>query len=131
MSKKTVIRYTAENARMLRGQSLLDPVLSMRDRGAFRLNRAAMEMIGLKPGDAIAVLHDTALNEWYLCSDSESGLTVNKGKNGAGQFISVILHAAFTSTLEDEPKSGRFLVAKKPTVVDGSPSYAIITSSNA
>lgn len=127
----TIIRYTATNARMDKGQGRQDPNLSVRQEGTFRLNKATMKLLGIMAGDHVEVLCDQDANEWYLRKGDKTALPVRVGKNQAGFFRSVILHDAFMKSVPDalEGGNGRFLVAREACTVDGVKCHAVLTSS--
>jgi hypothetical protein len=125
----TIIRYNALNSRLDKGKSQKAPALSMQERGAFRLNRSLMDLMGVKIGESIELLHDTSASEWYITKGGENGLVIRHQKNGGSQFASVIL-AKLMAEAADAP-SGRFLVATKSVEVDGSEAWAVLISSAA
>jgi hypothetical protein len=127
-----IIRYTAANARMDKGRSRQSPNLSVRKEGTFRLNKAAMDLLGIKAEQHAEVLHDASSHEWYVRKGDKDGLPVRKGRNGAGFFRSVILHSAFAESYPDalESGNGRFLLATQAAKVDGVQAYAVLTSSS-
>lgn len=128
-----IIRYTAANARMDKGQARQYPNLSVRREGAFRMNKATMKLLGVKAGDHVEVLHDQDANEWYLRKGDKTAMQVRTGKNHSGFFHSVILHDAFMKSVPDalEGGNGRFLVAREASTVDGVKCHAVLTSSAA
>lgn len=123
-----ITRYNESNARLPNGSRILLPRLSMMENGAFRMNRPLMELLKAKVGDGVEMLHDSTEEQWYICK-SKSGLTVNKGSNGSGQFHSRVIHAALIASEEGAPAKGGMPVSTSATTVDGIKCYPVMTAS--
>ncbi|HRH68844.1 MAG TPA: hypothetical protein PLB89_04985 [Flavobacteriales bacterium] len=130
MKKPALTRYNMKNARLSHGLSVKDPVLSMRDIGSFRLNKALMELIGARVGDRVELLHDTNAKEWYLAFNKADGFELRKATNGGALFASVILRNAIVEDIGPVKKSNSWVVAKTPTEAetDNGKAWAILTS---
>lgn len=119
--------YNELTARSRSGnRSDIRPRLSLTERWSFRINQPAAELLGLKKGDRVSVLHDAKAGEWYI-RRSKDGLPLFANKHAALGFHSSILRRDFTAFVGAE--KGGFLIASEGVNINGAVAHAILTSS--
>ena len=120
-------RYNNKTARLRRGQHALSPMLSFTAHGGVvRLNRRLSELLQVRPGDKVEVMHDEEAEEWYIAK-SEDGMYLSNAGGGATQFHSRLLMNAIEAYLpETATKSHACPVATISNTLEGMECFAIL-----
>ena len=120
-------KYNASNARLTPIDARIRPSMSMQPFGQFRVNRPLLQLLGLKHGDTVEIMHDNEAGEWYITDGGKDGLPLCKTKNTGATFNSVVVREAITESAEVD--KGRFDVLTEPVIIDGAKCYCILAGS--
>lgn len=124
--------FNSENTINVRGGGRLIPAIGINLKvGLFNISKAACELIELKNNDQIVIHQDEEDKEnWYIEKVKSKGFVVrNKEAVTAGVlFNNVTLARAIAESVDFKGKSGKALIAGKPTILDKRKLWGIILS---
>ncbi len=119
-------RYNKTNAKLKRGQALGQPSISLRD-GCFRINRILCDMMDIKAGDGVEILHDEEAGEWYIAKSDNDGFNLIQTGGNALQFGSRLMQQKMHGYLPPAQGSTISLpVAKMANTLEGMECFAIL-----
>lgn len=98
--------------------------------GCNRINREACERLGLKEGDQVKFHQDEEEEaDWYIEKVSEGGFSLRKvGSGSALAFNNTALAKKIAESVAYEGRSGRCLIAGKPTEFQKRKLFGVLTS---
>lgn len=118
--------YNEKTARVGNGSIALHPMLSMTAKCAFRLNKPAVKLLGMKASDGITIRCDDRNGEWYIHASTD-GIRAKVNKKGLGTFASSALHADLAEACGRD--KGAMRIVTEPVKMDGVKCFTILIGS--
>lgn len=122
--------FNAENCAGL-GKRTTSPAISLDTKvGCNRINAAACSLLGLQEGDQVKFHQDQEEEaDWYIEKVADGGFTVRKNNNtNALIFNSTVLAKKNAESVAFEGRSGKCLIAGKPTEFQKRKLFGVLTT---
>jgi len=124
--------FNAENTKTSRGGGSKTPSIGINLKtGLFSINKTACELMDIKADDQVIILQDEEDKaNWYLEKVKTKGFQVrSKAEITTGAlFNNTILARAIADSVEFKGKSGKVIIAGKPTALDKRKLWGLILS---
>jgi hypothetical protein len=122
--------FNTENCTGLRTRTSAPAITVDTKTGCNRINGAASELIGLSDGDQVKFHQDEdEEGDWYMEKVKDGGFELRKGPAGSTLlFNNVKLSKKIAESVAFEGRSGKCLIAGKPTEFQKRKLFGVLTS---